>query len=372
MCRIKTHSLIAIFLVFGPAALLAQDSASMDDLYKMVQKQQQLIDSQNQQIEAQRQLIEGNVKSLQALSTKLDQVAQAQDMLAGTDTAAPSEEQISLRERLAAIEKTAATEPEMPADVLRAGDFPGAIRIPGTNMEGKVGGNVRLGVVSSFDPIGSTDRFVAGTIPVPGGEPGGSTGDATSGTTISAKRSRMNLDMRMDSSVGQFRAFLEGDFATSVDNSDVYRLRHAFGQYNRFILGQTWSTFMDLKAQPEELDFEGLNSQIFERHPILRWTKGLGNKRVFAAAIEDPTAQIQNGTGKSALPDLVSTYNLQREKWHVQFGIVARNLVAEQSVDGGDGMTEGDQTRTDNAFGWALSASGSHTISKWGQRDLFT
>ena len=41
--------------------------------------------------------------------------------------------------------------------------FPGSIRVPGTGMAQKFGGNVRIGVVDSLDPIGSTDRFVTGS-----------------------------------------------------------------------------------------------------------------------------------------------------------------------------------------------------------------
>ena len=90
-------------------------------------------------------------------------------MVLGTDTAAPTEDQISLRERLAALEKDGdRRHRRCRRTYLTAGDFPGSIRIPGTNMAGKVGGFVRLGVVNSFEPIGSDDRFIVSTIPVPG------------------------------------------------------------------------------------------------------------------------------------------------------------------------------------------------------------
>jgi uncharacterized coiled-coil protein SlyX len=373
MFRIKTHLLIGIFLILGPPGLWAQqaDSVTLSDLHQMLQKQQKMIESQNKQIEAQQQTINDQNKALKSLSTRLDEVAQNQAQAVGADIAPPTGDQVSVRERLAALEKEAADEPEAPANVLTAGEFPGSIRIPGTNMAGKVGGFVRLGVVNSFEPIGSDDRFIVGTIPVPGGEAGGSTGDATSGLTISAKRSRMNLDMRMDSSVGQFRAFIEGDFATESEGSDVYRLRHAYGQYNRFILGQTWTTFMDRQAEPEELDFEGLNSEILERHPIMRWTKGLGNQRAFAVAIEDPSTEVPDSLNKSRTPDVVSTINWQKPWGHFQLGGLIRSLSAEQTIDMGDDDTEDDQTRSEATLGWGLSASGSHTMKPWGKKDVF-
>ncbi len=368
MFRIKTHLLIGIFLILGPPGLLAQEesgSISLDDVYQMLQKQQKMIESQNSQIEAQQKTISDQSKTLQVLSTKLDQVAQAQAQVLGTDIEAPSDDQVALRQKLTAPDKSLGA---LPANVLTAGDFPGSIRIPGSNMAGKVGGFVRLGMVSNFEPIGSDDRFIVGTIPVPGDNDPASQG-ATSGVNISAKRSRLNLDMRMDSSVGQFRAYIEGDFAEEVNGSDVYRLRHAYGQYNRFILGQTWTTFMDLGADPEELDFEGLNSEVIERHPIMRWTKGLGNERAFAVALEDPNVEITDGQGKSNTPDLVSNINLQKEWGHLQFGAVVRNLAGEQTVDMGDDDSGNGVTRSDSKFGWGLSASGSYLVKGSSRRD---
>lgn len=377
MSRITTRLTIIVLITLGSGLLEAQEAStiSLNELHGMVLDQQQTIESQAEQLANQQTLIETQVKALKELSTKLDQIAQSQAVATGQDIEPPSEEEIALRERIASQEKseTDAAKPELPANVLTAGEFQGSIRIPGTNMAGKVGGNVRLGVVGNFDPLGSNDRFIVGTIPVPADSNGVDSEDqAVSGVVISAKRSRMNLDMRMDSSVGQFRAFIEGDFATAVGSSDVYRLRHAFGQYNRFILGQTWSTFTDLQAQPEELDFEGLNSILLERHPIFRWTKGLGNKRLFAVAIEDPNPEISNGVGKSNTPDLVSTIKLERELWHLQLGGVLRNLAGEQTIESDDEVNSSVVSQTGSTLGWGLSLSGSRKVRIWEERDQFT
>jgi len=352
MSWIKDLLLTGMILLLGAPGIRAQQDASsvtMDDLYQMLQAQQKLIESQG--------------KALAALSARMDEMAQRQPQVVGETGAAPSGDLVSLQERMAALEKMEQSRTEMPANVLTAGEFPGSIRIPGTNMAGKVGGNVRLGVVNNFDPIGSEDRFIVGSIPVPPG--GSSDGEALfEGVNISAKRSRLNLDMRMDSSVGQFRAFVEGDFVTEVDSSDVYRLRHAYGQYRRLIVGQTWSTLMDLAAEPEELDFEGLNGEVVQRRPILRWSRGLGSKRLFSVAIEDPSPDIANGASKSDVPDLVSTIHVQRDTGHIQLGGVLRDLKGEQALD-----PDGEETRTDSTLGWGLSFSGSHFLQKAQKKD---
>jgi len=52
-----------------------------------------------------------------------------------------------LQERLKGIEAIAKKSPELPADIVSAGDFPGSIRIPGSDAAVKFGGRVRTAVV---------------------------------------------------------------------------------------------------------------------------------------------------------------------------------------------------------------------------------
>jgi uncharacterized coiled-coil protein SlyX len=361
MFRIRIYLLLGIFPLLGPSGIGAQQESSavtLDDLYRMLQKQQKLIENQQATIDA--------------LSARLDDVAPEKPQTVDSDTSPPRGDLATPQEPTGSLDKEMAerrmSTKGMPANVLIAGEFPGSIRIPGSNMAAKVGGNVRLAVVSNFDPIGSDDRFIAGAIPVPG-DLSSTDGELFDGATISAKRSLLNLDVRADSSVGQFRAFIEGDFVTDVGSSNVFRLRHAYGQYKRLLLGQTWSTLMDLEAEPEEIDFEGLNGEIVLRHPILRWSGGLGEKRLFSVAIEDPTPGIANGIGKSNTPDLVATINLQRDKGHVQFGGVLRDLNAEQTLDPDDPNT--DETRSDSTVGWGLSFSGTQLTQKAEKNDKF-
>ena len=74
MSRVKIHLLIGIFLLLGPPGIRAQQDASsvtLEDLFRMLQKQQQLIESQQTTIDDQS-------KALAALSTRLDRMAQPQ------------------------------------------------------------------------------------------------------------------------------------------------------------------------------------------------------------------------------------------------------------------------------------------------------
>jgi len=326
-----------------------EEQPSMQDLQQMLGQQQKLIEQQGQQLAETRQM-------LGDLQTQVDELqshtGQARDM---------SEETVALRERLTSVEQELRVREgrqgseDKQADV---SEFPGSWPIPGTNMSAKIGGNVRLGLVANLDPLGSDDRFIAGSIPVGEPEPG----TTTEGFTISAKRSRMNLDMRMDSSVGQFRAFIEGDFAAEAENQDTYRLRHAFGQYKSWIMGQTWTTFMDTRALPEELDFEGLNAQLIDRQPVLRWANEFDDGRVLAVSLEDPAAEITGGRGKGKFADLAARISKQREWGHTQAAVLLRNI---------SGSPDDDPDSTSSTFGWGLSLSGGSRFKRWSQLDNF-
>jgi len=364
MSRIHTSVLIAIALLAGPPLAQAQDDdkqLTLSELQKLIEQQQKQLEKQQELLEEQSQTIKDQSDALKGLKTQLDQMS----LNLGTKAPELSKDELALRERLSKVEEDLANPPDTPENVLTAGDFPGSIRIPGTGMASRFGGFVRLGVVYSLDPIGSKDRFVAGSIPV---------GDVSSddflnqGFVISAQRSRLNWDLRLDSSVGQFRAFVEGDFAgDGGGGSDVLRLRHAYGQYNRFILGQTWTTLQDQAAEPEDVDFEGLNAQVQTRQAQLRWTKGLGGNRPFALSFEDPSPSITGGTGISKFPDTIARITKKRDWGHLQLGAIVRSIAGFPVDDTGQELTNNE----DSAFGWGLTFSGNLAIKKWDRRDNF-
>jgi len=56
--------------------------------------------------------------------------------------------------------------PDLPAMVVSAGDFPGSIRIPGTESAFKLGGQARSVAVHRLGALGTDDRFVTPSIPI--------------------------------------------------------------------------------------------------------------------------------------------------------------------------------------------------------------
>jgi len=106
--------------------------------------------------------------------------------------------------------------------------------------------------------------------------------------------------------------FIHGDGNEVVSNSYSPRLRHAFLKYNNWTFGQTWSTFQDVGALPEALDFVGpAESTTFIRQAMIRYTTG--NLEIAAENPEAFVAGTPVGTerGFSTMPDLIARYTFK-------------------------------------------------------------
>jgi hypothetical protein len=157
----------------------------------------------------------------------------------------------------------------------------------------KFGGFVKTDVIYSDYSSGSysgpgRDFYIPGTTPV-------GDGDGESYLDFHAKESRINFRSTHNLDNGaKIGTFLEMDFMLSgqgnerVSNSFAPRIRHAFVTYNKWLIGQTWMTFFNVGALPENLDFVGpAESTIFGRQPMIRYTSGN-----WQFAIENPESTI--------------------------------------------------------------------------------
>ena len=278
--------------------------AMLGELRKLVTEQRALIDNQAERIGA----LEKDLAELK---------------LQGGAPPAP--------ESLAAAR--AQRQPEMPKEAVSAGDFPGSIRIPGTDSAIKFGGQARMTLVHTLGPLGTDDRFVTSSIPVGTDQQAGE--DAR--TVYSPSASRFGLDLRTPFATRTVRTFIEGDFAGS---NNSFRLRHAFMQTDRWVIGQTWSTFSDPEAEPIGLDFEGLNAISLFRQPQIRYTHPLNEKLKLALALENPAPDLTGASPVNLTPDLIARLRWEPQSaisgplrlsstQHVQAAIIGRQLRGE-------------------------------------------
>lgn len=233
-------------------------------------------------------------------------------------------------------------------------EFVGAWRLPGTDAALRIGGFVKTDIVYNFDPLEISDRFIVGSIPV-----GGSNTGREAEGSITANQSRLNFDLREPTNVGLLRAFIEADFA---GDGDTFRLRHAFGQWNRMLAGKTWSAFMDTEASPEEVDFEGLNGRINVRQAQVRLSPKRGAKYGLELSLEDPNPQVQEGQGVTRAPDVVVAGRFSpNEKLHAKLSVIGRQIRAQANPGFGVGVSK--------EYAWGVSLSGRRVTPKFDERD---
>jgi hypothetical protein len=164
------------------------------------------------------------------------------------------------------------------------------------------------------------------------------------------------------------RAFIEGDFEGEGEN---FRLRHAFGQYRFMLAGKTWSTFANVNALPEEVDFEGVNGVVLRRQPQLRVFPEFGKDYSFVFSIEEPATDVSNGDGSKGRWDLIASVDRlpfgEIGSWNYRISAILRDLKGETFPVGSGGSEDVERGR---ATGWGLTTSGRKTISKWGDDDF--
>jgi hypothetical protein len=338
-------------------SLIEEQRSALDEQDRKIQEQEKLLQDQQAQIEQQKTSLENHVTVLNSLQTQLDQLAMAQ----GQQSAA-SEEDKALLTRLQTLEEHLAAIPEDPTLSRDQEIQPGSILLPGTNASLKIGGYVKLAFIKSFDPLASVDRFIVGAIPVTSNNE-----FSFDESHITSSQSRLNLDLIDSTDMGNFRAFVEGDFAGS---GDTFRMRHAYGQFRDVLAGKTWSVFYDPVASPEELDFEGINGQVSVRQSQARYFPSIGKDWDLSIAVEDPVAQIStldpetnevvDADGVSDQPDITFSIrkNFKRLS-HVRFAGVLRQISARPVA--------GESTETE--FAWGVNVSGVVKTPRFGELD---
>ncbi|AUC76534.1 DcaP family trimeric outer membrane transporter [Olleya sp. Bg11-27] len=105
---------------------------------------------------------------------------------------------------------------------------------------------------------------------------------------LDARQTRLAVDgVYQISEADKGHIYVEMDFFnTEAATSFVPHLRHAYGEYKGFLIGQTWSTMKNTSAFPVQVDFEGPNSITGPRNPMIRYTQSINDNYSFAVALE--------------------------------------------------------------------------------------
>jgi hypothetical protein len=239
------------------------------------------------------------------------------------------------------------------------------------NTKYKWYGFVRMDGIYDFKPMGSTDSFVTGSIPVPQ--------QKGSNAVLTPRYTRLGFDTATPVEGHDdwtIKTRIEMDFfngnTSGVFGSYPIRLRFAWIDVGPFLVGQAASLFMDYDVFPNVLDYQGPPGMILMRQTIAAIRIPLGDKARLAIGVEQPYSDIQwaepggfvvnPGTGIITTPgvpkniqdcpDLTANFRYTYDYGHVQVAGILRHIGYQSALE-----------QTYHQTGYGLNLTGS--IHPW-------
>lgn len=175
------------------------------------------------------------------------------------------------------------------------------------------------------------------------GEPG-----SDGHTTMHANQSRFGIRTSTPSGGSNLNTMIEGDFYGG--GGGQFRLRHAYGEWNGILAGQTSTNFGGFLGMTPTIDFNGQPGQAnVGRQAQLRYTVD-----GFSVALEDPSSIGGNlPNGKSRLPDLTLRYQHSAG----DFNMAASGMLRQ--VEYYDVADDSDRSST----GWGINLEASAKVA---------
>ncbi|MEM1261337.1 MAG: DcaP family trimeric outer membrane transporter [Pseudomonadota bacterium] len=297
--------LVCTSLALAPANAIADDAAALATLEQRVDELAALVAAQAKKI-----------RELEARDSSTDQESVV-------DEAAASRQPVG----------------RFPDDaIVTAGEFAGSIAVPGSDASVRIGGFVRAEGNYDFESLGFQDTVNVRRIPLDG-----TTDDDATQSRFHVRNTRMNLDYRRDTQLGELRTFVEWDFfgggAEFINNYEL-RLRHAAAGIGNFYVGQWWSQFTDVTTTPEGADYGGPLGVPALRNPGVRWGTNVADNWRVGFGIENPTGDLDvpdEQLASDSFPDITSYIRYDQTWGHVRLASVIRRLESasdEQYVGG--------------------------------------
>jgi hypothetical protein len=190
---------------------------------------------------------------------------------------------------------------------------------------------------------------------------------------LHARQSRINLKKTVDSPVGKITGFIEGDFLGAggnelLSNSTSFRIRQAWVKWDNWFIGQSWSTFVDVKSYPETVNLGNAAGQALLRQTQLRYTLNIDGIQLMVA-LENPESDLRVGNIAASTvstqdrhPDLILRGIYKQDWGYLSTQLAYRTLVAVYSGN----ATEAAHREYESAYALALSG-----VIKSGEKNDF-
>ncbi|WP_332605387.1 DcaP family trimeric outer membrane transporter [Acinetobacter sp. ESBL14] len=159
---------------------------------------------------------------------------------------------------------------------------------------------------------------------------------------------RLGLNFKTPTAAGDVGGKLEMDFFGG-STRDQFRIRHAYLTFDKWLIGQTWSTFIAPEYYPETIDAGTYVGGALQRSPLVRYSDNLSANTSFAVAIEDPKyTATSDPDNEMRLPALVGRLNHKFENGSLLSG---RTFMAEK------------KTSNDEEWAWGVGLGGKYQLT---------
>ncbi|WPP71765.1 DcaP family trimeric outer membrane transporter [Acinetobacter pittii] len=159
---------------------------------------------------------------------------------------------------------------------------------------------------------------------------------------------RFGLNFKTPTAAGEVGGKLEMDFFGAATR-DQFRIRHAYLTFNKWLVGQTWSTFIAPEYYPETIDAGTFVGSALLRSPLVRYSDNLTANTSFAVSVEDPKyTAASDPDNKMRLPALVGRLNHKFANGSMLSG---RSFVAEK------------RTNNDEEMSWGVGFGGKYQVT---------
>lgn len=159
---------------------------------------------------------------------------------------------------------------------------------------------------------------------------------------------RLGLNFKTPTAAGDVGGKLEMDFFGG-STRDQFRIRHAYLTFDKWLIGQTWSTFIAPEYYPETIDAGTYVGGALQRSPLVRYSDNLSANTSFAVAIEDPKYTANSDPdNEMRLPALVGRLNHKFANGSLLSG---RTFMAEK------------KTSNDEEWAWGVGLGGKYQLT---------
>jgi hypothetical protein len=209
----------------------------------------------------------------------------------------------------------------------------------------EVYGFAQMDAIQDFNRVDPAWNATLRPTRIPVNCPGGVANDAGCGkdgeSIFSVRQSRLGVLGFLPTSYGELKTKFEFDmFGVGADaGQTTIRLRHAYGELGRFLIGQTNSLFMDGDVFPNTIDYWGPAGMVFFRNVQARYTPWQANGMKVAVALEGPGVSLDNSStgfatvsGHNKLPDLTGQFRWEQPWGHFQAAGIVRSLGFETTA----------------------------------------